>query len=141
MPSHTFDSAALSAELLHQNGILISKISTALECDESKVSVALGEVLRFMYLANKNKQGMLTPSVQVDLAWHEFILCTRTYASFCQQQFGEFIHHTPGGSKTTNQEQFVKTLNYYESTFGTPNKRYWGSILEVAATCGKCEAF
>ena len=141
MPSHTFDSATLSAELLHQNGILISKISTALECDESEVSVALGEVLRFMYLANKNKQGMLTPSVQVDLAWHEFILCTRTYAIFCQQQFGEFIHHTPGGSKTKNQEQFLKTLNYYESTFGTPNKRYWGSVLEAAATCGKCEAF
>lgn len=35
------------------------------------------------------------PSQAVDVAWHEFILFTRQYESFCYQTFGRFLHHTP----------------------------------------------
>lgn len=35
------------------------------------------------------------PSEVVDIAWHEFILRTREYSSFCQQAFGQYLHHTP----------------------------------------------
>ena len=139
MPSCPFDSKILSSRLIDQNEILISKISTALECDESEVPQAMNEVVRFLYLANQNKEGMLTPSARVDLAWHEFILCTHAYQDFCQQQFGTFIHHSPGGLKTKNHEQFLKTLSSYEVTFGNPNSLYWESGLKTAATCGECE--
>jgi len=35
------------------------------------------------------------PSQAVDDAWHEFILFTRIYQSFCRNALGRFLHHTP----------------------------------------------
>jgi hypothetical protein len=35
------------------------------------------------------------PSRAVDEAWHEFILDTQTYTSFCQGAVGGYLHHTP----------------------------------------------
>jgi len=35
------------------------------------------------------------PSQVVDVAWHAFILSTRTYEEFCQNAFGPFLHHMP----------------------------------------------
>ena len=47
------------------------------------------------------KQMVAMPSRGVDIAWHEFILCTRAYAEFCQQAFGYFLHHTPAEGMAT----------------------------------------
>ncbi len=35
------------------------------------------------------------PSKVVDTAWHEFILHTQGYESWCQAAFGRMLHHTP----------------------------------------------
>jgi hypothetical protein len=35
------------------------------------------------------------PSQAVDIAWHEFILMTREYQSFCDEAFGYYLHHSP----------------------------------------------
>jgi hypothetical protein len=35
------------------------------------------------------------PSRAVDVAWHEFILMTREYQSFCDEAFGYYLHHSP----------------------------------------------
>lgn len=35
------------------------------------------------------------PSQVVDDAWHEFILFTRAYESFCRKGLGRYLHHTP----------------------------------------------
>jgi hypothetical protein len=35
------------------------------------------------------------PSQAVDDLWHEFILYTKAYDTFCQNAFGRFLHHTP----------------------------------------------
>ena len=34
-------------------------------------------------------------SLGVDAIWHTHLLYTAEYANFCQQVFGQFIHHTP----------------------------------------------
>ena len=34
-------------------------------------------------------------SVEVDRIWHQFILFTREYATFCEINFGCFLHHSP----------------------------------------------
>ena len=46
------------------------------------------------YLAGR-LQPVSMPSQVVDDLWHEFILYTRHYQAFCQQAFGQFMHHTP----------------------------------------------
>lgn len=53
------------------------------------------------------KKPIAMPSKIVDLAWHEFILFTKAYQSFCKQAFGRFLHHTPAeamASQTMAQE-------------------------------------
>ncbi|MDN3581264.1 hypothetical protein [Mucilaginibacter flavus] len=35
------------------------------------------------------------PTVEVDEAWHTFILHTRQYHDYCMVTFGRFIHHNP----------------------------------------------
>lgn len=35
------------------------------------------------------------PSQVADDLWHEFILYTRNYDTFCRRAFGGFLHHTP----------------------------------------------
>ncbi len=35
------------------------------------------------------------PSCAVDAAWHEMILMTREYHSFCKVAFGRYLHHSP----------------------------------------------
>ena len=47
-------------------------------------------------MCNVGKRNMVAmPSQVVDDAWHEFILFTRAYKSFCKKSLGRFLHHTP----------------------------------------------
>ena len=41
------------------------------------------------------------PSQAVDIAWHEFILHTKAYESFCKKAVGRFLHHTPTEAMNT----------------------------------------
>lgn len=53
--------------------------------------------LRQFFLAHlkSGRKFVAMPSQVVDDLWHEFILCTKNYDSFCRQGFGRFLHHTP----------------------------------------------
>ena len=46
------------------------------------------------YLMSGNKPVSM-PSKIADALWHEFILYTRDYQSFCDKAFGRYMHHTP----------------------------------------------
>jgi hypothetical protein len=50
------------------------------------------------------------PSQVVDVAWHQFILSTRSYEDFCQNAFGRFLHHTPAEAlkKKSKGKQGIK---------------------------------
>ena len=49
----------------------------------------------FLFCVRAEKRMVSMPSQAVDVAWHEFILFTRSYESFCKKAFGYFLHHTP----------------------------------------------
>lgn len=53
--------------------------------------------LRKFFLAylKSGRKFVSMPSQVVDDLWHEFILYTKDYQSFCHQAFGGFFHHTP----------------------------------------------
>ena len=125
-------------DLLAENEVLYSKIGSSINCSHVEVPAALREVLRFMHLIAHNKTGKLTPSIIVDLVWHEFILCTQAYQEYCDAKIGRMIHHHPGGSEAENQKQFKRTIQLYTETFGAPDKFYWGGESDPA--CGACES-
>ena len=49
----------------------------------------------FMAYLRSKRNFVAMPSQIVDDAWHEFILHTRAYASWCDAAFGRVLHHTP----------------------------------------------
>jgi hypothetical protein len=54
------------------------------------------------------------PSRAVDEAWHEFILDTRTYTSFCHAAFGRYLHHTHGAMGTPMGDALAETVRAWD---------------------------
>ena len=129
------DHAALALELLQKQPVLGNKISSGTHVQDREVPGLLTEVLRYLHLVAASGR-VLTPSHSVDLAWHEFILCTRTYGAFCRRHFGRMIHHQPGGLEDENKSQFDQTLALYQRYFGPPPAAYW----LPGADCGACRS-
>lgn len=126
-------------EIQKDNPILISKLNK-LPLDSISPEVLLTEVLKFLSLVSIY-QTVLTPSLLVDLAWHEFILFTKSYHHFCTTKLGKFIHHTPDDNKVSNNRNYLKTLQYYIHTFGKPSTKIWGKEAENEwndSQCGSC---
>ncbi len=119
--------------------ILVSKIQNALQCDHNVANESIREVLRFLWLIAYSDSS-LSPSIVVDAAWHEFILCTREYERICSNYFGKFIHHSPGGNDSENHKKYIKTLTLYALHFGKPTEYFWGDtqVFDVPANCGFC---
>jgi len=129
----------IAEQVLRENEVLFDKIAAALDCPRDDVPNALREVLRFLNLVANHRAGMLTPSHRVDLAWHEFILCTKAYREVCDKRFGRYIDHHPGGPQAVNRQQFQTTLRCYRQTYGAPDPRFWGASHDLDSACGACE--
>lgn len=136
----SLDHAAMARAVLVEAPVLADKLA-ALGHTGDAAAVALTEVLRFINLC-AFANATLTPSVAVDAAWHELILCTRTYAALCERTFGRFVHHQPGGDEAVVRARFAETLRLYHCHFGTPDPAWWGPHAEHAPTadCGGCES-
>lgn len=135
--------ALLAREALSNNPVLYDKISRACGVTKSEVEGLLTEVMIFLTLIGRENQK-LSPSLIVDYAWHELILCTRFYQQLCEENFGRYIHHHPGGEDSENEKQFNHTLKLYRQHFGKPPSRYWGTMPEEGsadADCGPCSSF
>lgn len=67
-----------------------------LDLSGSQISLVL-DGLRAWFVACLYADGKTLgmPSKAVDVAWHEFILMTRDYQSFCDEAFGYYLHHSP----------------------------------------------
>ena len=57
----------------------------------------------FLVYHKSGYQHIAMPSQVVDDLWHEFILYTKNYQTFCQQAFGRYLHHTPTAVLGQNQ--------------------------------------
>lgn len=130
---------------------LLTKLEDSLnkQFDElPNLSVLLTECLKFLYLAGHAQQAdgssyqKFTPSVLVDEAWHCLILHTRSYHQFCQQFYGAFIHHHPGGDEATNHKQLQTTLYALQDQFGKLDANVWpaSNVLDISGKCSACES-
>jgi hypothetical protein len=87
------------------------------------------EYRRFCFLA-VTVEHAVTPSDQVDQAWHLHLTYTRDYwERFCPQVLGRALHHGPtaGGREEGHRYfiQYAETLRSYERVFGTPPTDLW----------------
>lgn len=135
------DFTGKASAFLDRVPVLSDKIQKAADVEEKDVNPLLSEVLKFLFLIGYSNQR-LTPSMIVDMAWHEFILCTKMYHDFCDQYFGRYIHHHPGGGDEENLTQFQLTHKTYNELIGTPPERFWGvdPTSRNDLNCGVCES-
>ncbi len=61
------------------------------------IELGLRQWLRCAGAALLDGQVIGMPSRAVDEAWHGLILCTGRYARFCDDAYGQFLHHHPEG--------------------------------------------
>ncbi len=74
----------------------------------------------------------VTPSDEVDMAWHFHMTNSKSYYDMCKGVFGRFIHHNPtkGGEDegTKYKDLYNYTLILYEKVLGEkPSGRFWPS--------------
>ena len=134
------DFKALAGLAFTEIPVLAEKIKTATGLPVAQAAPLLEEAFRFLYLIGYCNER-LTPAILVDKAWHELILCTRHYHAFCQEHFGRYIHHHPGGQQAENERNFKKTIRLYQQFYGTPPEWAWGCLAlspDSASACGAC---
>ncbi len=87
------------------------------------------EYRRFCFLA-VTAGHPVTPSDQIDQAWHLHLTYTRDYwERFCPDVLGRPLHHGPtvggGGEQHRYFTQYAETLRSYERVFGSPPADLW----------------
>jgi len=118
--------------------LLEKKVKGISEQYEVTPAELLSEMVKFLSLIHKTNEK-LSPSLVVDLAWHEFILFTRYYQEFCMTHFNRFIHHTP--SENEDHTIYQKTIEHYIKHYEKPPESIWGThALEEweSSKCGAC---
>jgi len=91
------------------NPVLIRRVKEKIPDISDKNTTKLFDALRDYFYICSQAQGKMVamPSEAVDIAWHEFLLFTKEYQTFCNKGIGRFLHHTPTEvmkSKTSAQE-------------------------------------
>ncbi|MBJ7471590.1 MAG: hypothetical protein JHD16_09830 [Solirubrobacteraceae bacterium] len=61
------------------------------------IELGLRQWLRCAGVALVDGKIIGMPSRAVDELWHGLILCTSRYARFCDDAYGQFLHHRPEG--------------------------------------------
>lgn len=83
------------------------------------------ELSKFLALCATSHQP-LAPSLAVDAIWHDFILHTRDYLTYCESTFGHFIHHSPScGTPTDMRQIYMDTLTALVNAFGDIDSTIW----------------
>lgn len=76
--------------------VLLGKLMRAHQLSRKDAALVESGLRQFFiaYLMG-GKRPVDMPSRVADTLWHEFILCTRDYKTFCRRAFGGFLHHAP----------------------------------------------
>ena len=88
---------------------------------------AIVEYKKFMYLA-ATSEFMVSPSPIIDKVWHEHLMFSKSYQSFCGL-LGKNIQHVPSTHNPAEYEKFKsakeRTQKLCKSTFGEAPEDIW----------------
>lgn len=88
---------------------------------------AILEYKKFMYLA-ATSEFMVSPSPIIDKVWHEHLMFSKSYQSFCDL-LGKNIQHVPSTLDPAQYQKFrsarERTKKLYLSTFGEAPEDIW----------------
>jgi len=105
---------------------------------ESIVDEAILEYRKYMILLRIGFQELTMCSQEVDEVWHAHILFTQSYAKFCRQAFGGFVHHDPIINLIPVAELHDVTEAFfgaYREMFGKPSQLWRNSNFSDNNLC------
>lgn len=131
----------LQAVAGYQHRGLIERFQKKLGMSESEAKQLFDDTKLFLLLCAENPKQHFVPTQKIDDGWHNFILYTRDYASFCDNYFGRFLHHQPHDSFTNHKASggALRTLQAAYEAFGFDLSDNW-HVADVAANdpCDSC---
>ena len=93
---------------------------------------AIQDYQRFLFLMRKYPGEPLSPTLDIDLIWHEHILDSMPYFQDTARIFGHYVHHEPGrtpGERTPDLEKsFLRTCELYRKEFGEELQTFFGNL-------------
>lgn len=78
---------------------VVMRVSKEQQISVSEAILRKNQFLRFFALAEHSRSA-LAPTLHIDTFWHEFILFTADYMTFCDRHIGHYFHHQPFDDKT-----------------------------------------
>ncbi|WP_167152455.1 hypothetical protein [Streptomyces sp. MBT27] len=98
----------------------------------------MGEALAFLWVMGTTGKGdVMAPSTIVDPGWHTFVLHSKEYAEWCEQQFGYFLHHAPN-SKIRTKDLMLSMADEIRAAGFDVDQRMWAKAADCnsPACCG-----
>ncbi len=146
---HPPHGSTLEEVLSYQHPDLIARFVEEHHVPESYAQELFVETKKWLWLCNANSvEGARAPLIiypfmgALDEMWHSFILFSKDYATFCDDFFGEFIHHSPTpprekaqhrdrlaadeeGLREETHSQLLRFVNYVEHKLGQDTATRW----------------
>ncbi len=118
---------------------LIHRMVDKYDWTEDRSRSVFEDTKRYLFLARTTSLPLIPPP-DVDEVWHNFILFTVDYASFCERFLGKFIHHRPrrrDDPPTGNGFTVKDTLEVAKANFGelSKNWNYPGVCSKSKCSC------
>ncbi|RJQ14558.1 hypothetical protein C4553_00590 [Candidatus Parcubacteria bacterium] len=129
---------SLERVMAFQHPGLIARLQVKLNLNQEEAVSLFEDMKRFLFLCGAEDRPLAPPEL-IDEAWHNFILFTKDYARFCQEQFGKFIHHLPlaPGNRASDEGSLIRaTTAAAKECFGESLSPNWS--YGKAANCDKC---
>jgi hypothetical protein len=135
---------SLNAVMAYKNPALVARLQEKHHLSKEDAEMLFDDTKRFLYLlATSGKR--LSPTKMIDEGWHNFILFTKDYATFCKRYLGRFIHHTPVDKVHSRVKSHAVMANadchVVKATFGHRLSKFWNAGAKMCyGNCGgNCE--
>lgn len=93
---------SLAEVLNYENGDVVYRFVKTYGVSQEESEDLFMQVKKWLWLANERHCDKLDgglsidhPIVVIDEMWHNFVLFTKDYTTFCKDYFGYYLHHAP----------------------------------------------
>lgn len=114
--------------------LLIDRFCSTYNVTRKEALARFQETKKFLVICAADRYNAYSPSRAVDLMWHQFMLHSKDYFTFCEM-IGGYIHHQP--SETHEPKKYMKTLEALKEMFGEIDRHFWE---ENSSDCTSCES-
>ena len=113
--------------LTYNNPDVIHRIAKDNSMSFEEAEGVFRDTIRFLFLAGTTGAKNLVPTKRIDQGWHCFLLYTKDYMSFCESNFGRFIHHEPSRLNAPKKavDGAARTFDLARTIFGPDLSGNW----------------